>query len=215
MKSARLVLLALLAAGWAAHSYLGHRTPRPADGVLVATAPAWGGLPNEGHVAYQSFGSNQVIAQASLDITGRILAVKQYPAEGFGERVRTDLAFGWGRMSDNRVLDHLDIRQESRGMEIVPDQATLIQPAESYGSAINLSVYSDYDAATAALDSIVAGDVVRMVGWRMRIRNAQGQTWDGGSGHERTGQNYGIILVLKLQINGQKKFGNWDAAPGT
>jgi hypothetical protein len=54
-----------------------------------------------------------------------------------------------------------------------------------------------------------------MVGRRMRIRDAQGQNWHGGSGHERSGQNCGIIPVLKIQINGQKKFGNRDAAAGT
>ena len=212
MKSVTLIAMTVLGAAWVAHSYFGRHAPRPADGVLVSTPPTWGGLTFERHTAYQDFGSNQIIPMATLDITGRVLARKEYPTEDFGERIRTDLVLGWGRMSDNRVLDHLTIGQANRGVEIVLDRAAPLKLAEAYGLSINLSVYSDYDAATEALNSIVVGDVIRLVGWQMRLKNAQGKIWEGGAGNERPDQNYGIILVLKLQVNDQKKFGNWDAA---
>jgi hypothetical protein len=76
-------------------------------------------------------------------------------------------------------------------------------------------VYSDYFVHSAALDAIRIGDVVRIVGWRMRARNASGTTWEGGSGHERKGQSSALILVLKLQVNDEKKFGNWTAPAGS
>ncbi len=210
-----LALPALLLAIWLWHSHGTSHAPRPADGELVVTLPQWPALPFRNYRDYMPYGGNQVQPMSSADLMGRVLASKQYPPKGFGEVTHTDLVLGWGPMSDNRVLDHLKITQAERGMDIVPDSAAPITLAAADDSSINLSVYSDYFDNSAALDAIRIGDVVRIVGWQMRARDASGTTWEGGSGHDRKGQRSAVILVLKLQVNDEKKFGNWTAPAGS
>ena len=215
-KSLLLALPALLLAAWLWHSHGASHAPRPADGELVITPPKWPALPfGNNYRDYMSYGNNQVQPVDGADLMGRVLASKQYPPKGFGEVTHTDLVLGWGPMSDNRVLDHLKITQAERGVDFLLDSAAPITLAAADDSSVNISVYSDYFDNSAALDAIRIGDVVRIVGWKMRARNASGTTWEGGSGHDRKGQQSAVILVLKLQVNDEKKFGNWTAPAGT
>ncbi len=211
-KSMLLALTALLLVAWFWRSHHATQAPRPADGELVTTPPTWPGLSFSNHIAYTSYGSLQTMPMSGADLMGRVLASKQYPSTGFGESSHTDLVLGWGPMSDNRALHHLKITQADRGMDIALDSAAPITLAAADNSSINVSVYSDYVDHSAMLDGIRIGDVVRVVGWRMRVRDASGTTWDGGHGHERKSQSSAVILVLKLQVNDEKKFGNWTAA---
>ena len=214
-RSLLLALPALLLAAWFWHSHHATQAPRPADGELVITPPMWPALPFNHYGDYMAYEGNQVQPLSSADLMGRVLAITQYPRSGFGQVSHTDLVLGWGPMSDNRVLDHLKITQADRGTNIVLDSAAPITLPAADDSSITLSVYSDYFVHSAALDAIRIGDVVRIVGWRMRARNASGTTWEGGSGHERKGQSSALILVLKLQVNDEKKFGNWTAPAGS
>jgi hypothetical protein len=209
-----LVVSASLLAAWYWHSHHAAHAPRPADGELVITPPVWSALPFN-HGDFIAYEGNEVQPLSSADLMGRVLAITQYPRSGFGQVSHTDLVLGWGPMSDNRVLDHLKITQADRGMDIVPDSAAPITLAAADDASISLAVYSDDFANSAALDAIRVGDVVRIVGWRMRARNASGATWEGGSGHERKGQSSALILVLKLQVNDDRKFGNWTAPAGS
>jgi len=209
----RIVLLILVSASvavWYSHAKRATQAPRPADGVLVGAAPRWGAASIGNHASYMPLGHNEALPTGALDITGRVLARKTYPSTGFGDQLTLDLVLGWGSLSDNRVLDHVSIRQENRSMQIDPQPGFPLKLDDAYASAINLSVYSDYFENRSILESIRVGDVVRMVGWTLRLRNPQGETWDGGVDHEHYPRRAVVVSVLKLQINDQKKFGNWD-----
>jgi len=109
-----------------------------------------------------------------------------------------------------RVLDQLTIRQAERSMQIDPRPGFTLKLEDAYASAINISVYSDYFENRPVLESIRLGDVIRVVGWTLRLRNPQGQIWEGGAGHDHNPRRAVVVSVLKLQVNDQKKFGNWD-----
>jgi len=213
MSRSRLALLVVAIVGgafWYGHSRHEAQAPRPADGVLVGAAPRWGVASIGNHAAYMPLGHNQALPVGALDITGRVLARKTYPSEGFGDQLTLDLVLGWGPMSDNRVLDQLAIVQQDRSMQIEPGAGFSLKLAEAYASAINISIHSDYFDNRPILESIRPGDVVRMVGWTLRLRDQQGKTWEGGAGQDPPPRRGVVLSVLKLQINDQKKFGNWD-----
>ena len=209
-KFALLILVSASVAVWYGHAQRAKQAPRPADGVLVGAAPRWGAASIGNHASYMPLGHNEALPTGAIDITARVLARKSYPSEGFGDQLTLDLVLGWGAMSDNRVLDQISIRQEDRSMQIDPRPGFTLKLDDAYASAINLSVYSDYLENRPILESIRVGDVIRIVGWTLRLRNPQGQIWEGGAGHDHNPRRTVVVSVLKLQVNDQKKFGNWD-----
>lgn len=189
------------------------QAPRPADGVLVSAEPAYGGL--DFHPEYSAFGRLQYKPTGWIDVTARVLARRDYPAEGRGELLRTDFVLGWGAMSDNRVIDHVAIRQADRGYELLPDGSAPIPPALAWEQSMNISTWSEWRENAAAIDAIRIGDIVHLYGWMLKLLDGKGAEWSGGTGNEPIGHRVFIVNVLKLQVNDQKKFGNWQAAPGT
>jgi hypothetical protein len=188
---------------------LAAQAPRPADGVLVSTEPAFGGL--DFTPPWNPLGNYQQMPQGSLDVTARVLARQDYPRDGYGEVLPTDLVLGWGPMSDNRIIDHVAIRQVDRGVELVPDNTGAITADAARASVMVVAVYSDFQAHTAALNTLRVGDVIHLYGWRLKLKNADGSIWSGGSGREKVGERAFIAQVLMLQVGEQKLFGNWDA----
>ena len=53
-------------------------------------------------------------AVAQFDITARVLSKRYYSRDDMSDFCPVDLALGWGRMSDQSVIDHLDIKQQLR-----------------------------------------------------------------------------------------------------
>jgi len=94
-------------------------------------------------------------------------------------------------------------------MQIEARPGLTLKLDQAYASAINLSAYSDDFQFRSIIDSIRVGDVVHIVGWTLRLRNPQGETWDGGDGQQHDTQRGVVLNVLKLQVNDEKKFGNW------
>ena len=211
LKGLMIAALVVLGALWALRANqrgtLAAPAPRPADGVLVGAEPGYGGL--DFQPPWLPVGPYQAMAVGTIDVTARVLARRDYPATGYGELLPTDLVLGWGPMSDNRVIDHVTIRQEERGMALQPDATGAITTEAAYASALQATVYSDFRPHSEALAALRVGDVIHLYGWRQKLKDASGAIWAGGTGHEATGQRAFVVLVLKLQVGDRKVFGNW------
>lgn len=214
MRKLLLAAVVLALAGvWALRSQhsgpFASHAPRPADGVLVSAEPVYGGL--DFQKTWLKDGGFQQLPLGTIDITARVLARRDYRDQGFGRMIPTDLLLGWGAMSDNRVIDHVAIRQSDRGVELTPDSSGAIKAAAAYDSTALLAVYSDFREHATALDAIRVGDVIHLYGWRMKLKDASGTLWSGGAGNEPIGHRAFIVHVLMLQIGDRKIFGNWGA----
>ena len=202
--------LMLAIAAWAGRSYLDRRPVRPADGVLVSAPPQFGVV--DWHPEYEPFpGNSQIIVAGTIDVTGRVLAITRYGGHDRG--ITQDVVLGWGKMSDNRVLDHLQVKQADHDYQIILDPVAPITLADAFASSSNLtlvqrwSAYADVDASYAMKE----GDIVRIVGWTMKVKDANGQVRSGGSASGTNHvQSVAIVDPAKLQINDTKLFGNWD-----
>jgi hypothetical protein len=213
LKGLLVVAILVLATAWALRAHqrgtLAAQAPRPADGVLVGAEPTYGGL--DFQPPWLPLGSHQAMAVGTIDVSARVLSRRDYPPAGFGQVLPTDLVLGWGPMSDNRVIDHVAIRQEDRGMVLQPDAAAAITTDAAYASVLQAAVYSEFRPHSQALAALRVGDVIHLYGWRMKLQDANGTTWAGGTGHEAIGQRAFIVQVLMLQVGDRKVFGNWEA----
>ena len=105
-------LLAALVLFGAVH-WLRHRPIHPPPGVLVADDPVQATLDDAKPFEIDD-GRYRIQPLASFDITARVLSVENYHLDRMAPLVPTDLALGWGPMSDSAVLADIDIDQGDR-----------------------------------------------------------------------------------------------------
>lgn len=190
-----LLLGALL--GW----WIGARSPggieRP-PGVLAPDVPQQGpvrGAP-PAHV-----GEFSVSALHSFDVRARVLGREDYRFGIEADISPTDLALGWGRMSDTAVLQALRIGQGGRfyhyrwGADGPP-----IPADEIVRSSANMHMIPADAAVAAALDRIIPGQVVRIQGWLVHVERDDGWRWTSSTRRDDSGAG-ACELVLVSSVS--------------
>lgn len=103
------VLLALCAwGGWTAWT---HREISHPPGVLVAADPEQIAIDTPEPFDHDGY---RITPLAHFDLRARVLSRADYRLDAMAALVPTDLALGWGRMSDSAVLKAIDISQSGR-----------------------------------------------------------------------------------------------------
>ena len=166
-----LVLLGLLCAllFWLAL----HPTPEPASASPGQTTIAQasrcplpprierGGAPLQtavpGGMALPAIGNARLRPLAGFSIEARVLGREDYRMGREADYSPTDLALGWGRMTDDAVLSQLDISQGGRWYRYRWTNAPPIPVAEIVRSSANMHMIPADDAVAAALDRIEQG----------------------------------------------------------
>jgi hypothetical protein len=104
-------LLFLTYVAWGAWNWLVNRPVHPADGILAGAEPQQGEAPPG---PPRRMGRWTLTPRATYQITARILGVERYHFDVLAGLVPEDLALGWGPLSDNGVLNTMDITQSNR-----------------------------------------------------------------------------------------------------
>lgn len=128
------------------------------------------------------------VSLADFSLSALVLAREDY---GFGVEAKlspTDLALGWGRMSDGAVLDKLDISQSNRwyyyrwGSEGPP-----IPPEEIIESSANMHMIPANDRVAAALKKVRPGQIVELSGKLVAITRDDGWRWNSSTSRSDSG----------------------------
>ena len=99
----------------------------------------------------------------------------------------TDLALGWGRMTDDAVISRLDISQGGRWYRYRWQGEPPIPVAEIVRSSANMHMIpADTNVATA-LKRIEPGQRVRIDGWLVEVRGNDGWRWRSSLTREDSG----------------------------
>jgi hypothetical protein len=97
--------------GWGGWNWYLGRPVRCPDGILAPAEPAQSEL--QSGVPTQ-IGRWTLTPRATYRITARILGITRYHVDFLAPLAPEDLALGWGPMSDNRILNDMDISQSNR-----------------------------------------------------------------------------------------------------
>lgn len=106
---------------------------------------------------------------AGFSVAARVLGREDYR---FGHEANfspTDLALGWGRMSEDAVLDRLEIRQGGRWYHYRWQPPPPIPPAEIANSSANMHIVPAAPEVREALARVRVGQRIRIDGWLVRI----------------------------------------------
>ena len=102
--------------------------------------------------------------RAHYDITARILSTESYRFDALAALVPEDLALGWGPMSENRVLQTLDISQSGRFYWWRPHPDSPVSRDIITTHSANTHVIPADSTVKRQLERLRVGEVVRLTG---------------------------------------------------
>jgi hypothetical protein len=112
---------------------------------------------------------------AAFALEARVLARHDYDDDA-ADLAPVDLALGWGRMSDTRVLDRIAITLSDRWWRWYSPSVPI--PIEEINrSAANMHLVPANDAVRRQLEAVRAGHVVTLAGYLVEARRPGGWSW--------------------------------------
>lgn len=190
-------LLFILLIGWGAVHYFNQREVAHGPGVLAAQAPYQG---SAGSAAVQNINGFEMTPLASFSVHARVLGRKDYHLGREAELSPLDLALGWGRMSDEAVLKDISISQGNRFYYWRVSQFPIPRKEIETHSA-NMHMIPADDHVQKAMQSIRVGNIVRLHGYLVEARTADGWRWKSSLTREDTG--FGaceLMLVQSIEV---------------
>ncbi|MBS1766066.1 MAG: hypothetical protein JST05_01495 [Acidobacteria bacterium] len=139
-------------------------------------------------------------ALASFAMKARVLSTERYHFDRCADLVPQDVAFGWGQMSDSRILSQLDISQSGRfyfwSCQEFPISRRNI---ETHSANMHL-IPADREVRSAIL-SLRRGQVVSLEGFLVRADAPDGWHWISSLTREDTGDGAcELVYVQRISV---------------
>lgn len=176
------VLVALL--GWGALSSFRHRAVDRPPGVIAPDAPEQVDL--RPHGAVLTRGAYTLTTRAHYELEARVISTENYRWDEGAQLAPVDLAVGWGRMSDTRVLDRIKFSQSGRFLHWqFPTPPIPVREIER--SAANMHIIPANDGVLAAVRRLRPGQLVHLEGFLVDARRPDGWRWQTSMSRTDTG----------------------------
>jgi len=178
------------------HFYYIEDAPELGPGAIAS------GVPYQTEPSAKSFrkGDYTFSPRADFEIEARVLSASRYYLDQEARVSPMDLALGWGPMSDEAVINEIDIWQESRWYKWESDNLPITKSEIIINSA-NMHIIPANNAIAEELKNIRNGDLVRVKGFLVNVKSSTGWKWN--TSMERTDEGQGaceIIYANELEI---------------
>jgi hypothetical protein len=115
-------------------------------------------------------------ALAEYQIKARVLSRNNFSVGKESEISPFDLALGWGAMSDQSIIDKIDISQSNRWYRWKADILPLPKREISLNSA-NVHIIPKDDTIEEKFDKVYKGSLIEMKGYLVEVTTADGWRW--------------------------------------
>ncbi|MBF0238453.1 MAG: hypothetical protein HQM12_12160 [SAR324 cluster bacterium] len=179
-----------------------NRTVQYGPGVLVPEEPFQQELKTTEVFNHDEF---VITAIALFQARAKVLSKKYYSDEG-AKLSPVDLALGWGRMSDEAILQEVDISQYNR-FYFWKVSTFPIPRREIETHSANMHFIPANDQVATQLDRVKQGDLIGFKGRLVRIDRADGWHWKSSLTREDTGNGACELIwveafsILKPPLN--------------
>ena len=166
-------------------------------GVLVAKQPQqveW--TSPESSISHGDF---KLKPLAQFSVEARVLHRRNYRDRG-ARLSPVDLALGWGRMSDQEVLDRLTISQSSRFYWYEYQLPPPIPQDEIVRHSTNIHVIPADPAIERACRSLRAGELIRLEGELVEATGPEIGTWRSSLRRDDTGKGACELLLVRSVV---------------
>lgn len=192
MKS--LCLVVAIAAAAFAYWYL-HRPITYPPGVLIADEPSQIMLPKDTPVF--SCAGFRLKPLAILSIDARVLHRKTYRYDKEAALVPVDLALGWGAMSDQRVLNQLNISQSMRFYWYEYEKQPPISVEQIIAHSANVHIIPATKAIASRCKSLREGSLVHLTGDLVEASGPGISSWRSSLSRTDTGNGACELMWVK------------------
>lgn len=127
-----------------------------------------------------------IVPLAEFEIEARVLGRERYRHDREAELSPLDLALGWGPMSDEQVLDRLEISQGGRWYRWRARELPIAR-ADIERHSANMHMVPRDELVGGILDAIRPGEVVALRGWLVEARATDGWRWRSSLTREDSG----------------------------
>ena len=191
-----LIIIVLAGAGWHFYSQPGQITLGP--GVQANEVPLQESIRSP---SIHRLDSYKITELADFQIKAKVLSKKDYTFGREADLSPTDLALGWGNMSDERILDHISISQSSRFYRWQV-QSFPIPRREIETSSANMHMIPASDEVYSVLKEIRNGDIIELSGSLVNVADDNdGWRWKSSQTRNDTGNGAcELIWVESLKI---------------
>ena len=131
-------------------------------------------------------GEFKIEALAEYDIKARVLSRNNFSMGEESELSPFDLALGWGPMSDQSVIDKIDVSQRNRWYNWYSDHLPIPIREVSLNSA-NVHVIPKDEKIEEKFDEVYKGSLVEMKGYLVKVTKADGWRWISSLKRDDTG----------------------------
>ncbi len=191
-----LFILVLFGAGWKFYNYSGQVTLGP--GVLAPDAPQ---QENGKSFIHHTIDDYNITGLAKFRIKAKVLSKKNYYTGREADISPTDLALGWGNMSDESILDEIKISQSGRFYRWYVESFPIPRREIETHSA-NMHLIPISDSVKSSIDRARQGDIVEISGDLVEIvSSSDSWRWKSSQSRDDTGSGAcELILVENFQI---------------
>jgi hypothetical protein len=146
---------------WGTWHWNANRPVRAPDGVLAEGEPQQTNIADGEKV---QMGSWTLTVRATYQLKARVLGRESYHFDAISDLIPEDLALGWGPMSDNAVLQTIDISQSNRFYYWRASAATRLARETIISHSANTHVIPQTPAIARVLARLRPGEVVTLSG---------------------------------------------------
>lgn len=180
---------------------LSGRPIKHSPGVLVAGAPLQIDIPPK---PLPGVGGWSLTAIAGYHLRGRVLGTKRYRSGVTAELAPVDVAVGWGRMSDQAVLDRFGLSMTNRFFFYEWSDEPAIPVSEIQISAANNHIIAANEDVSRVVRSLRPGHIVTMNGYLVNANGPGGATWNSSLRRDDTGN--GACELFYVESAGASEF---------
>ena len=188
-----LIIVLVLLAGMAYRDWSLREIEYP-PGVLVTEAPKQVDVRGVASVTMDEY---ELTPRAEFEIRARVLSRKNYRWGSEADLSPVDLALGWGVMSDQAVIDRMEISQGSRWYYTRYELPAPVPDMEIIQNSGNMHMVPAQKWIRKKLKGVRVGDIVRLRGRLVDIDHPSGWHWRTSLRRDDTGGGSCEIVYLE------------------
>ena len=146
------------------------------------------------------FRDYRITPLAKFQIRAKVLSREEYSLGREADLSSVDLALGWGNMSDEAVVEQIDISQSGRWYRW--NAKTLPIPVREIEThSANMHMIPADDVVEAEIDRARTGDIIELTGKLVEIKADDGWRWKSSMTRKDTGANAcEVIWVDRFEV---------------
>jgi len=166
-------------------------------GVMVADPPRQEKLLNTTQIVLDNY---LITLLAGFDIKAKVLSKAGYSLGRESDLSSVDLALGWQKMSDESVLDNIEISQSGRWYRWSTNNFP-IPRREIETQSANMHLIPANDLVEDMIDQVKQGQIIRITGSLVRVDAKDGWHWQSSLTREDIGAHAcELVYVTSFEV---------------